>query len=141
MHPDGSHLEPPPAPAGQPPPARETLGSRQRLRRAAQFLEAYQQNQSWHGRHMVMFLRTAPDASRRLGVVASRRVGNAVERARAKRRLREVFRRNRAAFTPGNPADVILVARRSLLAAPWPEVVRDLLALARNAGLLPPEAP
>ena len=116
---------------------RETFGPKQRLRRTAQFQETYDQNRRWHGRHMVLFLRSAPDASLRLGVVASKKVGNAPERARAKRRLREAFRRHRAGFTACTD-DVVLVARRSILAAPWSELVAELLKLAAQAGLTPP---
>jgi ribonuclease P protein component len=115
--------------------ARETLGRKQRLLRTAQFKETYDQNRRWHGRHMVLFLRAAPDASLRLGVVASKKVGNAVERSRAKRRLREAFRRHRAKFTASTD-DVVLVARRSVLKAPWAEVVAELLKLAAQAGLI-----
>ena len=118
---------------------RETFGRKQRLRHTAQFQQAYDQDRRWHGRTMVLFLRAAPDASRRLGVVASKKVGNAPARARAKRRLREAWRRQRAEFTAGTD-DVVLVARRSILAAPWAEVVADLLKLAAQAGLTPPPA-
>ena len=116
---------------------RETLHPKQRLRRTAQFREAYDQNRRWHGRHMVLFLYTAPDSGRRLGVVASKKVGNAVERSRAKRRLREAYRRQRVQFTVGTD-DVVLVARRSILTAPWQEVVGELLKLAAQAGMLRP---
>ena len=116
---------------------RETLCRKQRLRHASQFEETYEQNRRWHGRYMVLFLHAARDASLRLGVVASKKVGNAIARGRAKRRLREAFRRNRARFG-GTTDDVVLVARRSILAAPWAEVVADLLKLAAQAGLLPP---
>ncbi|HRV31368.1 MAG TPA: ribonuclease P protein component [Kiritimatiellia bacterium] len=119
------------------PGAPETLGRRQRLRHPRLFEEAYAQNQRWHGRHMVLFLRSGPDASRRLGVVASRKVGPAVDRNRAKRRLREAFRRNRARFTI-DADDIVLVARRSAVTAPWQALIQDLLQLAAQAGLLPP---
>ena len=119
---------------------RETLCRKQRLRRTSQFQEAYDQNRRWHGRYMVLFLRSAPDASFRLGVVASKRVGNAVERARAKRRLREAFRRGRAGLGVATD-DVVLVARRSILAAPWSEVTGELRKLAKQAGLVPAQKP
>jgi len=49
-------------------------------------------------------------------VVASHAtIGNAVKRARAKRRLRELFRRHQQLVPPGH--DVMLVAKRSLNAA------------------------
>ena len=115
---------------------RATLARKQRLQRPGQFEETYDQNRRWHGRFMVLFLRSAPDASLRLGVVASKKVGNAPERARAKRRLREAFRRQRAEFA-GRTDDVVLVARRSILAAPWDEVVAELRKLAAQAGLTP----
>lgn len=116
---------------------RETFGRKQRLRHTAQFQQAYDQDRRWHGRYMVLFLRAAPDASRRLGVVASKKVGHAPERARAKRRLREAYRRHRAEFTVGTD-DVVLVARRAILAAPWAAVVAELRKLAAQAGLTPP---
>ena len=72
-----------------------------------------------------------------MGVVASRKVGEAVARARAKRRLREAFRRNR--YRLSGPCDVILVSRRSILSARWEEIETELLALARQAGLLAAE--
>ena len=119
---------------------RETLSRKQRLQHAAHFTEAYDQNRRWHGRHMVLFLRSAPDASLRLGVVASKKVGNAPERARAKRRLRDAFRRHRVLFTAATD-DVVLVARRSILGARWTDVVAELLKLAAQAGLTPPPPP
>ena len=119
---------------------RETLSRKQRLQNSAHFTEAYDQNRRWHGRLMVLFLRAAPDASLRLGVVASKKVGNAIDRARAKRRLRDAFRRHRAGFTACTD-DVVLVARRSALTAPWADFVAELLRLAGQAGLTPPPPP
>jgi ribonuclease P protein component len=55
----------------------------------------------------------AVPAPARAGFVASRSaVGNAVARARAKRRLRERFRAHQLAFPPG--LDLVFVARRNL---------------------------
>lgn len=48
----------------------------------------------------------------RLGVIASRRVGNAVARNRAKRLFRELFRQNQHLLP--ERADVLLIARASM---------------------------
>ena len=120
--------------------ARETLCPKQRLRYTSQFRKAYDQNRRWHGRYMVLFLYSAPDSSMRLGVVASKKVGNAVHRARAKRRLRDAFRRNRIHFT-GTTDDVVLVARHSILTADWNDLIAELMKLASQAGLMPPPSP
>jgi len=68
---------------------------------------------------------------RRLGVIASRRVGGAVQRNRCKRMLREVFRLNQEHLP--QHCDVILVARRELLTHNLPaleERFRDAAARA-----------
>ena len=82
----------------------------------------------------MLFLRSGPDNALRLGVVASRRVGNAVARARAKRRLREAFRRHRHCIR--DERDVVLVARHSILRAQWDNIESDLLRALRKAGLI-----
>lgn len=65
---------------------------------------------------------------RRVGIAVSRRVGGAVVRNRARRRLRESYRAVREAM----PSDVvaILVAKRRSLEAEFGELVEDLRAAA-----------
>ena len=66
-----------------------------------------------------------PGEAPRLGVVASRRVGNAVVRNRVKRRLREVFRENQGAL----PRDcrILLIARRSCGTRAFDELERRFI--------------
>jgi ribonuclease P protein component len=66
------------------------------------------------------------DAPARLGVVASRKVGNAVARNRAKRLVREAFRQNASAAPPG--LELVVVVRPGLEKLGAAEVARDLLA-------------
>ena len=105
----------------------------QRVTSSADFEETYNQGQSRAGRYMVLWIRRGERVALRLGVVASRAVGNAVQRARAKRRLREAWRINRHHLT--GACDVVLVARRRILTAQWPEIVDELAWLTRKAGL------
>lgn len=98
-----------------------------RLRRRAEFQKVYERGFRAGGRHMVVFAlsRDEPEfAGPRLGVTASRRVGHAVERARCKRRLRELFRLH-IRVCGGLDVDIVINARRGLGAAPWSELERE----------------
>lgn len=87
----------------------------QHLRSAADFSEVRASGKRWECGFFYAHFLDNPDtrpAGRRLGVIASRRVGNAVQRNRAKRLLRELFR-NQQSMLPEN-CDLLLVARPSI---------------------------
>ncbi|MFA6172868.1 MAG: ribonuclease P protein component [Kiritimatiellales bacterium] len=112
-----------------------TLSKKQRLIQASLFGEAFAQKSNFVGRYMVFWLRTGQDAALRLGVVTSKKVSNrAVDRNLARRRLREIFRRHRAELS--GSADLVIIARRNLLAASYADVEYEFLRLAEKAGLL-----
>lgn len=60
----------------------------------------------------------------RIGITAGRVLGNAVERNRIKRRMREAIRRNRAELTA--QVDVILHPRRAVLDAEFSAIEQDV---------------
>ncbi len=60
-----------------------------------------------------MFVLPNQQSVGRLGIAATKKLGGAVQRNRAKRLIREIFRRNRLA----DGFDVVVVPRRELLAA------------------------
>jgi len=60
----------------------------------------------------LLYARSDTDAPARLGIVASRKIGNAVVRNRAKRLVREAFRKARDIFASG--IDVVVIVRRPL---------------------------
>jgi ribonuclease P protein component len=75
-----------------------------------------------------------PTDAVRLGLTASRRVGGAVERNRARRRLREAARRVLpASAKPGY--DLVLIARAETLRRPFVALVADLEAALRHLGV------
>jgi ribonuclease P protein component len=64
----------------------------------------------------------------RLGLIASRKFGNAVTRNRAKRRLREMFRHTEPDTVARRgllPLDVVAIPKRAMLAAPFAAVAAD----------------
>jgi ribonuclease P protein component len=73
----------------------------------------------------------------RIGFTATRRIGGAVQRNRAKRRLREAARATFAELaTPG--CDYVLIARGGAVGRPWPRLLDDvksaLIRLAADLG-------
>jgi ribonuclease P protein component len=73
---------------------------------------------------MTVLVAANDGAAARLGVVASRKVGGAVIRNRAKRLLREAFRANKAAFPAG--IDVVVIVHAGLAEASLDAVAREL---------------
>ena len=116
----------------------ERLRRPDRVRRRPEFERAYDTGIRIHGRFMMLFV--VPNGTRtpRLGVAASRKVGSAVERNRAKRLSREIFRRHK--LEAG--LDVIIVPRREMLDAPFASLEADYLAaLARRDRERPAPSP
>jgi len=82
----------------------------------------------------VNWQRLPPGARSRVGVITSGKLGNAVQRGRARRLLREVFRIHQHELL--YPVDLVLVARQSLVCKGFGLVEMDFLTTLRKAGLL-----
>ena len=80
------------------------------------------------------FLMSDDASPTRLGVITSRKIGNAVVRSRARRLLREAFRLHQRELV--SPVDLVLVARASIAGKKFAEVERDLLQVMQRGGLL-----
>ena len=73
-----------------------------RLTQTAEFARVRTEGRPVHGKMMVLgVLKGCGDADGRVGIVTSKRVGNAVIRNRVRRRLRELFRAMRPRLIPG----------------------------------------
>jgi ribonuclease P protein component len=107
----------------------------EKLRRKSDFQRLYELGNRASTEHAVVIVAGGLTAPTRVAFVAGRKVGKAHDRIRAKRRLREVWRR----LEPGlpKPLDVIIIARPSALEAPFPElcaVVQRGIERARAGG-------
>ena len=111
-----------------------------RIRRRPEFTHVFDTGIRVKARFFTVLM--APNALRqpRLGLVASRKLGDAVRRNRAKRVIREVFRQ-----TPPLPGrqgiDVVVIPRRELFDADYSSLEFELRsALRRGAQRFPDDA-
>jgi ribonuclease P protein component len=83
----------------------------QRIRRHADFQEIYKTGARISSRYCTLFIKPSRSPAGRLGIAATKKLGGAVDRNRAKRLIREIFRHNDIA--PG--FDIIVVPKREFL--------------------------
>jgi ribonuclease P protein component len=94
-----------------------------RLRHRQEFLRAQAQGKRFHTRHFGVTLAPMAEGHPRLGLVATRRLGKAVQRNRVKRLLREFFRRHQT----GLPAfDLVIMAKKGASALEYHQVEEEL---------------
>jgi ribonuclease P protein component len=103
----------------------------ERLRRRSDFRAAADGIRAAGRSFVLQALRRSGDGAIRVGFTVSRQVGNAVERNRVRRRLREVVRLSTVTGTgrlrPGH--DYVLIGRRAALATPFSEMMQELDAV------------
>jgi len=83
----------------------------ERIRKRAEFKQVYERGTKVHSRYCTVFILPNERPVGRLGIAATRKLGGAVQRNRAKRLIREVFRRHKIA----QGFDVVVVPKRELL--------------------------
>jgi ribonuclease P protein component len=85
----------------------------ERVRRRIDYQRIYDRGAKTHGKFLTLFTLANDLQIGRLGIAATRKMGGAVVRNRAKRLIREVFRHNKLA--PGY--DIVVIPRRALVDA------------------------
>jgi ribonuclease P protein component len=119
-----------------------TFPKRERLRYGHQFRRVYERGRRAAGRYVaVHVLEEPPHAAaetrprdRAVGVVSGRRIGPANARNRARRLLREAYRRNKHKLKTN--IQIVIVARTAMRDARLSDVERELLRLLRVAGAM-----
>jgi ribonuclease P protein component len=103
-----------------------------RVRRRREFQQAFQRGFRLNSRYFTTVVLPNGSSVCRLGIVASRKFGDAVNRNRAKRVIREIFRQ--LDVTGGPAADLIVIPRRELLTADYPAAEDDFRTIWRRAA-------
>jgi len=116
----------------------ERLTSQHRLTSPLQYAAVQESGVAFRGRWCVMLVLARPGEPTRFGFVASRKsVGGAVERNRARRRLRELVRRRWPRLTE-HGYWIEFIALRGVITAPHQELATEVEHLLARAGALAP---
>jgi len=95
------------------------------VRKRADFERIYKDGSKQSGRLMTMFTHPRESGPARLGIAATRKIGPAVVRNRAKRLVRELFRHNKPAVS----IDVVVVPRREMAGANYARLEAEFRTL------------
>jgi ribonuclease P protein component len=118
----------------------------ERLTSSAEFRKVFRKGVRVDGRYFLLVALQTEGRHDRAGLAVSRRIGGAVARSRAKRLLRESFRRNKR--TMAGSLDVIFVAKPDIVGRTQRQVedeyrrrLKWLLARSRRSGGVSPASP
>ena len=104
------------------------------LRGKREFSAVYNKGKSAAGRYVVVFYKKNGLEHKRLGFLASKKVGNSVKRNRARRLMRESLRTMNADLKKGY--DIIFVARNTINGRKCGEVKKCMYSALKGTGLL-----
>src|SRR3954468_20999693 len=113
--------------------ASEHFSKARRVRRRDEFQRVFDLSQRAKGQYLTVLLAANDTGVARLGIVASRKLGDAVRRNRAKRLIREVFRRSDL-LPPGKGLDVVVIPRRELFDAAYSSLESDFRATVKRCA-------
>ncbi len=111
----------------------QSFGRHVRLRSRAEFVAVQERGRRVASRHMILLGLPNTQGLDRLGVVASRRLGGAVLRNLAKRRIRELFRAGEPDVPrAGQAFDIVVIPRREVTTIVFSELRSEFDAALRK---------
>ena len=109
----------------------------QRLRKAEDFKVLQQNGQKIHCKHFIFIAKKRDSSSlinhSRIGIIASRKVGNAAVRNRAKRIFREIFRLNQDLLP--HPTDILIILRSSYIKESYEELENRFIKACKSLSV------
>ena len=104
------------------------------LKKNSDFQRVYNSGKSYANKYLVMYVLENNKNINRLGISASKKIGNSVVRHRFTRLVRESYRLHENIFNSG--LDIVVVARKSAASVNYEEIESALLHLAKIHQIL-----
>lgn len=104
----------------------ETFRPQERIKKRKDFLLIYKKGRRYKGKYFnLIYISNSLEFSR-VGLVVSRKIGNAVQRNKVKRWMRDLFRKNKNLIK--NSVDMIIIPKKEILEQAWPSLRQEYLA-------------
>jgi len=104
-----------------------SLTKNERIQKSREFEEIFKKGERYSTENFLVIIHPNHYERRRLGIVVSRKTGNAVERNRIKRLVKEFFRLNKVQFPES--CDLLFVVKRRLQKSNYATVCEELRAV------------
>jgi ribonuclease P protein component len=102
-----------------------------RILKRGLFRRVYEQGRKVQFRYFTAFILAKQDNGARIGITATRKIGNAVQRNRARRLVREAFRKNK--WLAPNGVDIVINVKRPLVEAHYRELEVEFITFLQRA--------
>ncbi|HSE35890.1 MAG TPA: ribonuclease P protein component [Blastocatellia bacterium] len=96
------------------------------------FRRVYEEGRKTQFKYFTAFVLPKQTDGTRIGITTTRKMGNSVERNRARRLVREAFRRNKWLVPQG--VDIVINAKRSLAEAAYSDFESEFITFLQGAG-------
>lgn len=102
-----------------------------RILKRGLFRHVYEQGRKVQSRYFTAFVLAKQDDGVRIGITTTRKIGNAVQRNRARRLIREAFRRNK--WLAPNGVDIVINVKRPLVEAHYRDLEGEFITFLQRA--------
>ncbi len=105
------------------------------LKKDTDFRKVYKKGKSTANKYLVMYTFENQSQESRIGISVSKKVGNAINRNKIKRRIREAYRLN-VDEKVKNGYDIVFIARISSKEATYKDIEKSVINLSKKAKIL-----
>ena len=112
--------------------ASEKFPKTDRILKRDTFRRVYEEGRKIHFSYFTAFVLTKQTPRPRIGITTTRKMGNSVERNRARRLVREAFRKNK--WLVPNGVDIVINVKRALVEAAYRDFEDEFIAFLQRVG-------